>query len=135
MMKEAPYILACADLDRDALPLAGGKAANLGELIRAGLPVPPGFCITTAAYTLAAEQAGLASVLEALATSRGSGEKLPLTALAKQASGRLLSVPLSPKVAREIVKALCWLLGASVPKKSANDGSTILFLNTVCISR
>jgi phosphohistidine swiveling domain-containing protein len=32
------------------LPEVGGKAANLGELIRAGFPVPSGFCITTAAY-------------------------------------------------------------------------------------
>ena len=29
---------------------AGGKGANLGELVAAGLPVPPGFVITTAAY-------------------------------------------------------------------------------------
>src|ERR687890_1407052 len=28
----------------------GGKAANLGELIAAGLPVPGGFCVTTDAY-------------------------------------------------------------------------------------
>lgn len=27
--------------------LAGGKAANLGELVRGGFPVPPGFVITT----------------------------------------------------------------------------------------
>jgi rifampicin phosphotransferase len=32
------------------LPRVGGKAANLGELISAGLPVPDGFCITTDAY-------------------------------------------------------------------------------------
>lgn len=30
--------------------VAGGKAANLGELIRAGFPVPAGFVIPTAAY-------------------------------------------------------------------------------------
>src|SRR4051794_18641410 len=30
--------------------VAGGKGANLGELSRAGLPVPPGFVLTTAAY-------------------------------------------------------------------------------------
>lgn len=29
---------------------AGGKGADLGELARAGTPVPPGFVITTAAY-------------------------------------------------------------------------------------
>lgn len=35
------------DIDR-----AGGKAANLGELIRAGMPVPQGFAVSTAAYDL-----------------------------------------------------------------------------------
>ncbi len=30
--------------------LVGGKGANLGELTHAGLPVPPGFCLTSAAY-------------------------------------------------------------------------------------
>ena len=33
------------DIDR-----GGGKAANLGELMRSGFPVPPGFVITTTAY-------------------------------------------------------------------------------------
>ena len=28
----------------------GGKGANLGEMTRAGLPVPPGFCVTADAY-------------------------------------------------------------------------------------
>jgi phosphohistidine swiveling domain-containing protein len=36
------------------LPIAGGKGANLGELIRAGFPVPDGFVITTDAYVAAA---------------------------------------------------------------------------------
>ncbi len=34
------------------VPLVGGKAANLAVLLCAGLPVPPGFCITTAAFRL-----------------------------------------------------------------------------------
>ena len=38
------------DLSQADLPLAGGKGANLGALIAAGLPVPPGFCVTTQAY-------------------------------------------------------------------------------------
>ena len=41
------------------LPVAGGKGANLGELIRAGFPVPGGFVITTAAYARAASAAGV----------------------------------------------------------------------------
>src|SRR6266536_3078290 len=48
------------DLDAGKLPVAGGKAANLGELIGAGLPVPPGFCVTAEAYREMAEVAALA---------------------------------------------------------------------------
>jgi phosphohistidine swiveling domain-containing protein len=33
------------------LPLVGGKGANLGVLTGAGLPVPPGFCLTVSAFT------------------------------------------------------------------------------------
>ena len=46
---------------------AGGKAVNLGELLRAGLPVPPGFCVTTHAYTLAIRGANLDPLLDELA--------------------------------------------------------------------
>lgn len=44
------YIQMLTELDQNDLPLAGGKGANLGALTKAGLPVPPGFCITTRAY-------------------------------------------------------------------------------------
>ena len=50
-------------LDRRSLPVAGGKAANLGELLHAGFAVPVGFCITTAAYARVASQAGLDTYL------------------------------------------------------------------------
>ena len=43
-------IRSLADVGRDDLETAGGKGANLGELIRAGFPVPPGFVVTTEAY-------------------------------------------------------------------------------------
>jgi phosphohistidine swiveling domain-containing protein len=38
------------DIADDQVSLVGGKAANLGRLLRLGLPVPPGFVVTTAAY-------------------------------------------------------------------------------------
>jgi len=37
--------------------IAGGKGANLGELVAAGFPVPDGFVVTTAAYSAAAARA------------------------------------------------------------------------------
>ncbi len=54
-----------ADLGRSDLALAGGKGANLGELTRAGFPVPPGFVVTTAGYDSYVEANGLAGALEA----------------------------------------------------------------------
>src|SRR3954467_2613294 len=41
-----------AQLGARDLGRGGGKAANLGELLRSGFPVPPGFVITTTAYEL-----------------------------------------------------------------------------------
>src|SRR6185436_8728755 len=63
-------VIDLADLDAKMLPIAGGKAANLGELIRAGLPVPPGFCVTTEAY---AQVAGTVAIDF---DSLGSGERV-----------------------------------------------------------
>ncbi|HET7659095.1 MAG TPA: PEP/pyruvate-binding domain-containing protein [Oryzihumus sp.] len=70
-MTEQPYVDALVvdlrTLDRHMLDTVGGKAANLGELMRAGLAVPPGFCVTTTAYARATADADLVAVATALA--------------------------------------------------------------------
>jgi len=38
------------EVGKGDIALVGGKGANLGELTRAGLPVPPGFIVTAQAY-------------------------------------------------------------------------------------
>ncbi len=50
-----------SSIDGTMLTVVGGKAANLGELTRAGLPVPQGFCVTTDAYRAVAQADELAS--------------------------------------------------------------------------
>jgi phosphohistidine swiveling domain-containing protein len=60
---------ACLDeIRKDDIALAGGKGANLGELSRAGLPVPPGFVVTTRAYDAFVEAGGLRDEILALAS-------------------------------------------------------------------
>jgi pyruvate,water dikinase len=54
------------ELTRDDVPLAGGKGANLGDMVQAGLPVPPGFVITAPAYRLVVETAALAGRIDDL---------------------------------------------------------------------
>ncbi len=44
------YILYFDEIDKKDLALVGGKGANLGEMTKAGFPVPFGFCVTTESY-------------------------------------------------------------------------------------
>ena len=47
------------DLSRRDVDYAGGKGANLGEMTRAALPVPPGFVIGAPAYAAFCDESGL----------------------------------------------------------------------------
>ncbi|MCI4353277.1 MAG: phosphoenolpyruvate synthase [Thermoplasmata archaeon] len=45
-----PHIVGLEEVSESDLPLVGGKASKLGELVRRGLPIPPGFVVTTELY-------------------------------------------------------------------------------------
>jgi pyruvate, water dikinase len=51
MEKRHDYVLWFEECDLKSIPVVGGKNASLGELLKAGIPVPPGFAVTTKAYT------------------------------------------------------------------------------------
>ncbi|MFH1183844.1 MAG: PEP/pyruvate-binding domain-containing protein [Chloroflexota bacterium] len=55
---DSPYVLALSDLTPDQVNRVGAKAANLGELLRAGFPVPAGFVLTTQAFERFLREAG-----------------------------------------------------------------------------
>ncbi|GLZ34190.1 phosphoenolpyruvate synthase [Lentzea sp. NBRC 105346] len=84
-------VLDFSAIDGTMLPVVGGKAANLGELTKAGLPVPQGFCVTTDAYRMVATTADPAHARE-----------------------QLLNAPVPDEVARAIV-AEYEKLGENVP--------------------
>ena len=117
--------------------LVGGKAANLGELLAAGLPLPDGFCLTTDAYRQATggnledrQQDGaiphggaLAGIHEALngharngASRNGTahGDLPALAALAGRARDLVRGTPVPPDIAAAIGHAYA-ALGADVP--------------------
>ena len=48
------FVRGFAEVGAADVALVGGKGANLGELVRAGLPVPDGVVLTTEAYAVAA---------------------------------------------------------------------------------
>jgi pyruvate,water dikinase len=50
------YILWFDECDLHCVREVGGKAANLGEMVRAGIRVPPGFAVTKDAYQMSVVQ-------------------------------------------------------------------------------
>ena len=49
-VKEKELVLWFDDVRKEDIPVVGGKNASLGEMINAGLPVPPGFAVTAYSY-------------------------------------------------------------------------------------
>ncbi|MFC4591812.1 PEP/pyruvate-binding domain-containing protein [Sphaerisporangium corydalis] len=109
-----PLIMTFQDITADMLPLVGGKAANLGVLTRAGLPVPPGFCLTTEAYRRVAGGAGLGDVLAALAAT-APGDTAALAGLA----GRARDLMLAAEVPGDISRAVRESAGGPVAVRSS----------------
>jgi pyruvate,water dikinase len=53
------YTLNFEEVNKASLPMVGGKNASLGEMIRAGIRVPPGFAVTTDSYLNFITEAGI----------------------------------------------------------------------------
>ena len=60
------FIAPLEQLGREDLDWAGGKGANLGELVKAEFPVPKGFVVTTDAYDYMLEKTGLGRTIAAM---------------------------------------------------------------------
>ncbi len=58
-MENSEYVLPFEECDLTMVAKVGGKCASLGELLKARIPVPPGFAVTTDAYELFLEENGL----------------------------------------------------------------------------
>jgi len=53
-------ILWFEELRKEDIPLVGGKNANLGEMLNAGIPIPPGFAVTAYTYQKFITNSGIA---------------------------------------------------------------------------
>lgn len=50
MKRKAKAVVWFHEVTKDDIPLVGGKGANLGEMVQAQIPVPPGFIVTADTY-------------------------------------------------------------------------------------
>jgi pyruvate,water dikinase len=82
-----------------SLTAVGGKGANLCRMIRGGLPVPPGFCVTTDAYAQVAQSTSID--FDSL-SSASTDELQRLAGLARES---FLAAPMPLDVAAAVIDA------------------------------
>ena len=101
-MPGAKYISWFRDIGLDDRPKVGGKGGSLGELQRAGIPVPPGFVVRTEAFE------GLIDALERRSPLRARVEALAeddlekIGVVSRELRARIEEEPLSEDLQQEI---------------------------------
>ncbi len=102
-----------SDIGRGDAAVAGGKGANLGEMLTLGLPVPNGFCITTQAYAEQISAWRLGDLLSPLI------DQQRWDAAGSEAANAFSSRPLLEPLAREILEAYHRLGAPAVAVRSS----------------
>jgi hypothetical protein len=93
------YVLGLDEVGKEDVLRCGGKGANLGELNRAGVLVPPGFCILADALSYVIDSNSLAEVIADLAAGLDFEDPKP-SRRRRRASGRSSPRPRSRTISR-----------------------------------
>lgn len=100
-----PYILWLDDQQSVGNPALGGKFSSLAESTRAGLPVPPGFGITTHAYRDFMRGAGLEEEARRLRAACTALDPSEITTQAQPLVAAIASAPMPDSMLTAIAQA------------------------------
>jgi pyruvate, water dikinase len=98
-------ILWFSEVGKDDGNVVGGKGANLGELTRAGFPVPPGFIVTADAYFTYLKETGLAEKIEKILSGLDMEDSKDLQKRATEVQTLVVATPPSQSLKKEIIEA------------------------------
>ncbi len=102
--KSKAIILWFEQLRKEDVPIVGGKNANLGEMINAGIPVPPGFAVTAYAYKKFLEETGLSNkIAQTLKETIVKGEPQEYEEASKKIQKLIIESPM-PKYIEEKIR-------------------------------
>lgn len=93
------------EVDKDDVGLVGGKGANLGELTRAGIPVPSGFVVTSDAYFRFLEECDLDDKIKAVLAGLDVNDGSALQAASQQIKQMILDAQMPADTATAIARA------------------------------
>lgn len=112
MAKQAikPFVLWFSEVSKNDIAKVGGKGANLGELARAGFPVPNGFIVTADAYYYFLQQTKLAPAIEKTLRNINPEDSKKLNAVSKVIKTYILKAAMPTDLKNQIISA-CKQLG------------------------
>lgn len=99
----AAYTRPLTELRRADAAEFGGKSANLGELLAAGIPVPPGFAVSAQAFRTFIEETGLGGTIAAAMSHASTGDVDAVGAASKAIGEAMRFAPLPDAVRAELV--------------------------------
>jgi pyruvate, water dikinase len=108
-MDSPGYVSWFADIGLNDRPNVGGKGGSLGELLRAGVAVPPGFVVRTQAFESFLEALERESPIRAQVESLGPDDLEAITACSKIIRARLEEAALPPAVQEDLSAAYAQL--------------------------
>lgn len=89
---------------RDDVALAGGKGANLGDMVRANLPIPPGFVICAGAYRRMLEDSALEAQIDNLLSDVNYSKSEELRRVERAIREMIEDAPIGLDLRRAIVE-------------------------------
>ena len=110
-MSVKPLITFFKDIDKEDIPLVGGKGANLGEMTQAGFPVPNGFAVTVESYDLFLTQNDLALKINRIVAETDVNNSDQLQEASKKIERIIRTSEIPDEVAKEVIKAYKKLSG------------------------
>jgi pyruvate, water dikinase len=105
-MKQGTKIIAWFDeVTKDDIPLVGGKGANLGEMVHARIPVPPGFIVTADAYFKFLKTSKFTDEIRRYLEDLDVNDSKRLQEVSSLIKDRIYSIPMPPDMVKEIKDA------------------------------
>ncbi len=124
---EDRFIKWLSDLNRESIPIAGGKGANLGEMYNAHLPVPPAFVIVAQAYEHFINFHGLNDKIKKIIEGIDIDNTAQLEGRAREIRDMIIRTEIPPELKLEIVEAYDNLnVDSNLLKTASRDALAIL---------
>jgi len=107
------------EVTKEDVATVGGKGANLGEMTRAKIPVPPGFIVTADAYFDFLKKSKLTGEINKLLKPLNPDNSNQLHQIAGQVKQLILDTPIPPEIAEEIKHSYTKMGGGLVAVRSS----------------